>query len=407
MDTVSEGPNAGVEGVAVDATAGQGHDTVGEGLDLAEPGLDAVAVVDADPFEGQAGFDEPVGDGLGGCESPDRAGAEAVIDGGVDLCLESLEDALERQPGDFFSGQREVVRPGDVVGGPAAGGSEGEHDHQPIPNSLHASISAFGPVALNGDGGRVAPVPRARYPPGMKWETAFLSDPGRIRQNNEDAPLVRADLGLFAVADGMGGHAAGEVASHLAIETLVASAMEAGPGLGAVELVGAFDRANRAILDQSIAEPATRGMGTTLSVLAVNGRHDGALLAHIGDSRLYRWRGGKLQQLTRDHTWVQEHIDAGVLTPEQARNHPFASVLTRVLGTTATAAPDIERLAVEKGDLFLLCSDGLTGMLEAETIAAILGADLTIDETARALVDAANAAGGADNITVVLARALE
>ncbi len=241
----------------------------------------------------------------------------------------------------------------------------------------------------------------------MEWETAFLSDPGRIRQNNEDAPLVRADLGLFAVADGMGGHAAGEVASHLAIETLVACATEADTVLGEVDLVRAFDRANRAILDQSIAEPATRGMGTTLSVLVVNGRHDGALLVHIGDSRLYRWRGGSLVQLTRDHTWVQEHIDAGVLTPEQARNHPFSSVLTRVLGTTATAAPDIERIAVEKGDLFLLCSDGLTGMLEPETMAAILGADLAIEETARTLVDAANAAGGADNITVVLARALE
>ncbi|MGD8277066.1 MAG: Stp1/IreP family PP2C-type Ser/Thr phosphatase [Gemmatimonadota bacterium] len=240
----------------------------------------------------------------------------------------------------------------------------------------------------------------------MKWETAFRSDPGRIRQNNEDAPLVREDLGLFAVADGMGGHAAGEVASHLAIEALVESATDADAGLGAVELVRAFERANRAILDRSIAEPSTRGMGTTLSVLANNGRHEGVLLAHIGDSRLYRWRAGRLEQLTRDHTWVQEHIDAGILTPEQARNHPFSSVLTRVLGTTATAAPDIERVPVEPGDLFLLCSDGLTGMLEEETIAAILATDLGIDGIADALVDAANAAGGGDNITVVLARAL-
>jgi len=169
--------------------------------------------------------------------------------------------------------------------------------------------------------------------------------------------------------------------------------------------VRAFDRANRAILDRSIAEPATHGMGTTLSVLAINGRHDGALLAHIGDSRLYRWRDGRLDQLTRDHTWVQEHIDAGVLTPEQARNHPFASVLTRVLGTTSTAAPDIERIPVEPGDLFLLCSDGLTGMLDEEAIAAILAADLPLADIARLLIDAANAAGGGDNITVVLARA--
>jgi protein phosphatase len=251
-----------------------------------------------------------------------------------------------------------------------------------------------------------APVTRARYPHGMEWESAILSDPGQVRKNNEDTPLVRSDLGLFAVADGMGGHAAGEVASQLAIQTLVECVTEAGAGLGAVVLVRAFDRANRTILDRSIDEPSTHGMGTTLTVLAINGRREGALLAHIGDSRLYRWRADRLDQLTRDHTWVQEHIDAGVLTPEQARNHPFASVLTRVLGTTATAAPDIERISVEPGDLFLLCSDGLTGMLEAEMIATILAADLPLDRTARLLIDAANGAGGADNITVVLARAL-
>jgi serine/threonine protein phosphatase PrpC len=255
-------------------------------------------------------------------------------------------------------------------------------------------------------GVRFAPVPRGCYPPGMRWEAVLRSDPGRVRQNNEDAALVRDDLGVFAVADGMGGHAAGEVASHLAIETLAACVLEADSGFGTAELGQAFERANRAILERSVTEPATRGMGTTLSVLANNEEHQGVLLAHIGDSRLYRWRGGRLDRLTRDHTWVQEHIDAGVLTPEQARNHPFSSVLTRVLGTTDTAAPDIERIPVEAGDLFLLCSDGLTGMIEETTIAAILATGLTIEQAAQALIDAANAAGGADNITVVLVRAL-
>jgi protein phosphatase len=237
----------------------------------------------------------------------------------------------------------------------------------------------------------------------MIWESASGSDPGRVRHNNEDATLVLGDLGLFAVADGMGGHAAGEVASRLAIDTLVATVRGAGGAIDAGRLASAFERANHAILERTAHDPATRGMGTTLSVLAVNGTGDHALVAHIGDSRLYRWRDGRLDQLTRDHTWVQEHMDAGVLTPDQARNHPFASVLTRVLGTTATAEPDIDRIAIEPGDVYLLCTDGLTGMLEAEAITAILSSDLTLEDTATALIDAANRNGGGDNVSVVLA----
>lgn len=236
----------------------------------------------------------------------------------------------------------------------------------------------------------------------MDWESASATHPGRIRQNNEDSLLVREDLGLFAVADGMGGHAAGEVASRLAIDALVACS---GPKPDAADLAHAFERANRAILERAGEDSATRGMGTTLSALAVDGSGHG-LVAHIGDSRLYRCRDGRTEQLTRDHSWVQEHMDAGVLTADQAKNHPFASVLTRVLGTPGPTEPDIDRITVQPGDLFLLCSDGLTGMIGDDTIDAILATGSMLDAKAADLIDAANQAGGADNVTVVLVRAL-
>jgi protein phosphatase len=238
----------------------------------------------------------------------------------------------------------------------------------------------------------------------MQWESASLSDPGRVRRQNEDALLVRAGGGVFAVADGMGGHAAGEVASRLAIETLAARADETGAAMAVTDLVAVFDDANRAILERAAADPATRGMGTTLSVLTA-GSEGPALVAHIGDSRIYRWRGGRLEQLTRDHTWVQEHVDAGVLAPDRARSHPFSSVLTRVLGTTDNPAPDIQRLEVLPEDLYLLCSDGLTGMIDTGILAEVLAGDGSLEDKARALVAAANRAGGGDNITVILARA--
>lgn len=237
----------------------------------------------------------------------------------------------------------------------------------------------------------------------MLWESASATDPGRVRQNNEDICFTRDDPGFFAVADGMGGHAAGEVASHIAMDTLVTRLDEAGCALSADDLARVFADANRAILARAAAEPLKRGMGTTLTVLAAV-EEGQALVAHVGDSRLYRFRESRLEQLTRDHTWVQEHVDAGVLTEENARHHPFASVLTRVLGTTTSATPDIEPVDVIPDDLFLLCSDGLSGMVDDPDIDAILAGRSPLARMAEQLIDAANDNGGLDNVTLVLAR---
>lgn len=238
----------------------------------------------------------------------------------------------------------------------------------------------------------------------MLWESASVTDPGRVRQNNEDTLFVRDDPGFFAVADGMGGHAAGEVASRMAVDMLATRLDEAGGAPAADELVRAFEEANHAILERAAAEPLKRGMGTTLTVLATTVEGE-ALIAHVGDSRLYRFRDGLLEQLTRDHTWVQEHVDAGVLSAENARHHPFSSVLTRVLGTTASATPDVQQTVVKPDDLYLLCSDGLSGMVDDPEIEEILAERSSLEHKGSKLVAAANRNGGLDNITLILARA--
>lgn len=240
----------------------------------------------------------------------------------------------------------------------------------------------------------------------LHWRVAALTDRGRLRQRNEDAYLVRPDARLFAVADGMGGHAAGDVASRLAAAQL--DAVFAAPpnrvraGALGRRLVAAFDAVNDELLEHAARDPRLRGMGTTLTAFCPVPDAPQAVIAHIGDSRAYRLRDGALRQLTNDHTWVQQQVDAGMLTPHQARHHPWAAMLDRVLGTPAVGPADIYVIDVEPGDVFLLCSDGLTGMIEDADIEALLKRDLPLDRHARELVAAANLRGGRDNITVVL-----
>jgi protein phosphatase len=240
----------------------------------------------------------------------------------------------------------------------------------------------------------------------MDWEWTALSDRGLRRARNEDSYLVRPDKRLYAVADGMGGHAAGDVASRMAVEALDREfPADADPDAIERLLVDATKTANCEILEVGRREADKRGMGTTLTTLVTPVNGAGCIIAHIGDSRAYRIRSGSLEQLTTDHTWVQQQVDLGALTLKTARSHPLSSVLTRVLGVDEGVPPDVLRSDVVAGDMFLLCSDGLTGMVDDASIAAMLVEGGALEDMARALVAAANERGGYDNSTVVLVRA--
>jgi PPM family protein phosphatase len=251
-------------------------------------------------------------------------------------------------------------------------------------------------------------VPESRMTAEIRWHSAGLTHRGLLRPVNEDALLLRPDSRIAAVADGMGGHAAGDVASRIAVEALDAAMgaapPERQPALTRM-LLHAFEAANTAILEYAAAHVECSGMGTTLTALAPLPQASQCVIAHVGDSRCYRMRGGELTQATHDHTWVQRQVDAGMLTPLQARHHPLSSVLNRVLGTRAVGPADTRVLDVVRGDLFLLCTDGLTTMVEDEDLQALLAREASLEQHARALVEAANLRGGRDNITVVLVAA--
>jgi PPM family protein phosphatase len=221
------------------------------------------------------------------------------------------------------------------------------------------------------------------------------TDPGRKRRRNEDAYVIKPPL--FAVADGMGGPRAGEVASGLA-----AAAVKAGEAAGGGEeqVVTLIQSANRSVYERSSEDASVSGMGTTMTVAVVDGR--GVTIGHVGDSRAYLARGGTLEQLTEDHSLVSELVRAGKLSPEEAENHPQRSVITRALGTDPDVDVDAFTVAPEEGDIFLICSDGLTTMVGDETIAQVLDAHRgDLGRAAKELVRLANKAGGEDNITVV------
>ena len=232
---------------------------------------------------------------------------------------------------------------------------------------------------------------------------AWLTDTGRRRVRNEDAYVFEPPL--FAIADGMGGARAGEVAAGLAAAALK-------DGRGAVNdeasLEARIVEANRQVWERSVADPHTAGMGTTVTVAFVDQPASRVVFGHVGDSRAYRLRGDELEQVTTDHSLVAELVESGVLTPEEAERHPQRSAITRAVGTERAIEADVFSLPGEMGDLFLLCSDGLTDMLSETEIADVLvAAERDPEAAARALVDAANAHGGEDNITVVLFELVE
>lgn len=252
----------------------------------------------------------------------------------------------------------------------------------------------------------------------MRVVSCGLTDVGLKREGNEDSLLCLDDLGLYAVADGMGGHAAGEVASQTAV-TVVSDCVRqeltqaTDPGNGAEpgqRQVQIFEksvlRANETICRLSQDNPRYGGMGTTFSGLLVS---DGrAAVAHVGDSRIYRLRDGDFSAVTNDHSWVNEQLQRHVITAEEARTHRWRNVITRALGNRLDLEVDTENLVLRPGDVFLLCSDGLSGMVPDTSLARALAAmGENLSDAAHDLVDQAKDAGGDDNITLVILRVLE
>jgi len=252
----------------------------------------------------------------------------------------------------------------------------------------------------------------------MRYIAAAKTDVGRKRQGNEDRFCLAPELGLYVVADGMGGHAAGEVASRLAVETIrewVGKYMSGGDtaivGPAAVSgspeasvLVSSIRLANRVIFDSATDRREYTGMGTT--VVAVLARGDRVVLAHVGDSRIYRIRGGRILQVSRDHSFVQQQMDYGVISAAEAQQSQYRHMITRALGLKDSVEVDLSEQPAREGDILLLCSDGLSDLLDDDEILADVqehAADL--DRACQALVDRANSKGGDDNITVLMIRA--
>ena len=244
----------------------------------------------------------------------------------------------------------------------------------------------------------------------MNFEFFHAVDTGRVRSNNEDAVLVDSANALAVLADGMGGYNAGEVASGMATDFIGSELgrwlAEAGDRATDAEVQRAMDicvdNANRAIFDAANANPHYAGMGTTL-VLAVF-RAAGLRLAHVGDSRAYRWRDRTLVQITRDHSLLQEQIDAGLITPQQAAFSANKNLVTRAVGVEAMVLLESHLHPTRPKDLYLMCSDGLTDMLDDAAIARLLQSHDALPAAGQALVAAANDAGGKDNISLILVR---
>jgi serine/threonine protein phosphatase PrpC len=249
----------------------------------------------------------------------------------------------------------------------------------------------------------------------LTLSSAVHTHPGLRREVNEDAVCARPDLGLYLVADGMGGHAAGEVASRLAsqvIETFINDTRGADVNttwpfpydpalsLDGNRLIAAFRLANRRITAAMQGDEALRGMATTAAaILANKGK---PVVAHVGDSRVYLWHDGTLTQITQDHSWVNEQVRAGVLTEADARHHPWRHVVTRALSGGDDPDVDVRELDVQTGDRILICSDGLSGVVPPERVAEIISQQAPLVQICQDLIDAANQAGGPDNITVAM-----
>ena len=250
--------------------------------------------------------------------------------------------------------------------------------------------------------------------PSFRW--AVLSDPGLRRSSNEDCYCTREDIGLYMVADGMGGHVAGEVASRLAVETIQTFIAETAGAdknrtwpfpfdpsisLEANRLKAAFRLANRQIANAMADSADLRGMATTASAVLTGAKS--ACVGHVGDSRVYVLRNGTLAQVTEDHSWVEEQVRAGTMTATAARQHPWRNVVTRALSGGGDPEIDTVELVPAPGERYLLCSDGLSGVVTHDAIAAMLAeTDGGLEGICQRLIAAANEAGGPDNITVLV-----
>ena len=238
----------------------------------------------------------------------------------------------------------------------------------------------------------------------MILRAAVRSDVGLRRRANEDCYALVAESGLYLVADGMGGHTAGQVASELAAEAAVGAlqALEDATASLAEKLRYAVAAANREVFTTSQRNAKLNGMGTTLVALLAG--EERIALAHVGDSRAYLVRGGKIRQLTDDHSLVAELVRRREITEHAAREHPHRHVLTRALGVRRTVEPDLAELTPTPGDHFVLCSDGLTGHVHDDEIAKAIDPEIDLETACEGLVDLANARGGEDNITVLAVR---
>jgi serine/threonine protein phosphatase PrpC len=239
------------------------------------------------------------------------------------------------------------------------------------------------------------------------FESALVSHIGMKRKQNQDSGLIREDLGLFMVADGMGGHQGGETASRICVEKVAEFLSKNLTLANAAHRVDqALQTANRAIFDLSEKEPKLRGMGTTATILHIS--QNLAHIVQVGDSRIYYFNPNGIWQLTRDHSLVQEKLRAGLITRAQVRVDEMKNVITRSVGYEASVKTDLYQFPIQKGDGFLICSDGLSGPVDDPLIFEILeeskGSGLSLEDTAHQLVKSANARGGDDNVTVVLVK---
>jgi serine/threonine protein phosphatase PrpC len=233
------------------------------------------------------------------------------------------------------------------------------------------------------------------------------TDTGRLRKGNEDNLYADANeyRGLFIVADGMGGHAAGEIASQMAVDVLAAELADlndlSAPDAGQ-RLADTLKLANRSVFQRTMKEVDKTGMGSTASALLISDTR--FLIGHVGDSRIYLVRDGVMTQLTHDHSLVQEQVDAGLITPEQARHHPQSNVITCCIGMSSEIEPDVISGETKVGDVFLLASDGLTGMVEDRRLKQLLESRANPERIVNAMIADANNNGGIDNITAIVVK---